>query len=167
MQGLERAEEVGARRDADGQAELAAEALGHADRVPVVDRDDRREPVEVDDLGHELVEMPWMRWWPTFLPVVRTGELAGSSGWTRIERSKRAKARATPMTVPPVPTPATKVVGRSPTAPSWARISRPVPKSWASTLASLLNCRGEKLRSCLRTVAAAWIAPTKPPSPSC
>ena len=45
--------------------------------------------------------------------------------------------------VPPVPTPATKASHSArPASSSWATISGPVVRRWASTLAGFLNCWG-------------------------
>jgi hypothetical protein len=49
-------------------------------------------------------------------------------------------ARPTPLTVPPVPTAATKASNRSP-ASAW-RISRAVDSAWARGFSGLSNCEG-------------------------
>ena len=108
--------------------------------------------------------MPWMRCLPTLWPVRSVGLSAGSSGCTFTSGTAARRQRPTPMTVPPVPTPATKAVGRKPSASSWRSSSGPVVCRWASTLAALSNWRGWNTRRSSRLSASAWaMAPLKPP----
>jgi hypothetical protein len=68
------------------------------------------------------------------------------------------------MTVPPVPTPATKASATHPTEASCATISGPVVCSWAQTLASLANWRGRKTPGVSRANCSAMsMLPRKPP----
>ncbi len=94
--------------------------------------------------GMNSSEMPWMRCLPTLCPAVSVGELAGSSGWTRTPGRWARRKRPTPMTVPPVPTPATKASGVRPWKRSCHQISGPVACTCAVTLSSLENWRGRK-----------------------
>ena len=57
--------------------------------------------------GMNSSEIPCMRCFPTLHPVESVGEFAGSSGWTLTPGRRERRKRPTPITVPPVPTPAT------------------------------------------------------------
>ena len=91
--------------------------------------------------GTKPAPMPWILWGPA-VPFVSTGESAGSTATTLTPGFFSFRYSPTPVTVPPVPTPATKAS----TAPSVSRqISRPVPALWAAGLAGLTNWPAIKL----------------------
>ena len=108
--------------------------------------------------------MPWMRWLPTFLPVRRVGELAGSSGWMRTLRPllrrcpRHAHDRAAGADAGHEGVRLPAQLGQL------TSISGPVVSSWASTLSGFANWQGRKARgfsfaysSVIRT------EPTNPP----
>ena len=86
--------------------------------------------------GTKPAPMPWMVWLPGFLPD-STAALAGSTATMVTPGFRSFKSSPTPLMVPPVPTPATKMS----TAPAVSsQISTPVVSRWARVLAGFLNC---------------------------
>ena len=94
----------------------------------------------------------------------RTGEVSGSTATTFTSLFCDFKYCPTPVTVPPVPTPATKIS----TLPSVsAQISGPVVSKWACTFAGLVNWDGIKLPGISFASSSAFaIAPFIPFAPS-
>ena len=114
--------------------------------------------------GTNSSEIPWMRCLPTLHPADSVGELAGSSGWIFTPGTDRFRKRPTPMTVPPVPTPAMNASGFSPCSRSCQRSSGPVVASCAAQLSSFENCRGRKAPFDPAHSSARRMLPRKPPS---
>ena len=80
--------------------------------------------------------MPWILCGPG-LPPESTGESAGSTAMALNDGLRALSTSATPVIVPPVPTPATRMS----TSPSVSRqISSAVVLRWISGLAGLSNC---------------------------
>ena len=107
--------------------------------------------------------MPWILWGAA-LPPASTGEEAGSTATTCRAGFFSFKYPPTPVMVPPVPTPATKMS----TWPSVSsQISGPVVARWAAGLAGFSNWPGRKLPSiwAARSPALAMAA-FIPPAPS-
>jgi len=93
------------------------------------------------------------------------GELAGSMGCNRIPGRTERRNRPAPISVPPVPTPATNAAGVIPWTWSCHQISGPVVASCAAQLSSLANCRGRNAPGVTAASASAFsILPRNPPS---
>ena len=112
---LERAEEVGARGDADRQPMRAPASAPSGSRRRRGTATTASSSSSFTIGGMNSSEMPWMRCWPTLWPVESVGRVR------RLERvdahrgrCARAGSAPTPMTVPPVPTPATNASGLEP-----------------------------------------------------
>ena len=159
------ADEVGARRDADGQAVLRQQ-LRHQDGVAVVGLHDAVELVEVDDRRDELVRDALDAVVPDLVAGRQRRRLGGLE---RMHARPTAcfdfRKRPTPMTVPPVPTPATNASGVRRCPCSCSQISGPVPVTCASTLASFENWCGRNVRGlAVLQASARAMLPRKPPS---
>ncbi len=104
--------------------------------------------------------MPWL---PAFPPLSR-GEPAGSTATILTAGFRAFRYSPTPVTVPPVPTPATKMS----TFPSVSsQISGPVEALWAAGLAGFTNCPGMKPPGISFASSSAFsMAPFMPPAPS-
>ncbi len=90
--------------------------------------------------GTNPAPMPWIGCGP-FGPPDSTGDAAGSTAIIRTDGLRSLRTSPTPVMVPPVPTPATKMS----TAPSVSRqISSAVVARWISGLAGFSNCCGMK-----------------------
>jgi hypothetical protein len=90
--------------------------------------------------GTKPAPMPWIGCGPR-LPPESTGLAAGSTAITWTPGFFALSASPTPVTVPPVPTPATKMS----TWPSVsAQISSAVVARWMAGLAGFSNCCGMK-----------------------
>ena len=95
--------------------------------------------------GMKPAPMPWIRCLPGWPPLI-TGEFFGSTAIALKSGFLRLMYRATPVIVPPVPTPAT-MASMSP--PESSQISGPVVHSWIAGLAGFSNCCGiQALGSC-------------------
>ena len=107
--------------------------------------------------------MPWILWAP-LLPSERTGDPSGSRATILILGFFDFRYSPTPVSVPPVPTPAMKIS----TLPSVSRqISGPVVALWIAGLAGLTNWPGIKLLGISSASLAAYaIAPFMPWEPS-
>ncbi len=87
-------------------------------------------------LGTNPAPQPWILCGPGFPPEI-TGESAGSAATMRMDGFRGFSTCATPVTVPPVPVPATTTSTR----PSVSRqISSAVVRRWISGLAGFSNC---------------------------
>src|SRR5579862_3187782 len=97
-------------------------------------------------------------------PPEMTGDFAGSTATALNDGFRCLMTSATPVMVPPVPTPAT----RKSTLPSVSRqISSAVVRRWMAGLAGLENCWGMKLFGiCCFNSSARAIAPFMPLAPS-
>ena len=88
--------------------------------------------------GTKPAPIPWIRCGPGF-PPERTGEAAGSTAIARNEGFLALITSATPVIVPPVPTPATSM--SAPPSVS-AQISSAVVSRWICGFAGFRNCWG-------------------------
>ena len=86
--------------------------------------------------GMKPAPMPWILCGPG-RPPERTGLAAGSTATTRNPGRRGLITSATPVRVPPVPTPATRKSIRPPVS---LQISSAVVSRWARGLAGLENC---------------------------
>ena len=113
--------------------------------------------------GTNPAPMPCKAWGPA-LPPESTGLSAGSTATTRTAGHRLLRYLPTPVMVPPVPTPATKMS----TSPSVScQISGPVVAMWAAGLAGFTNCPATKaLGSSLASSLALAMAPDIPLAPS-
>ena len=107
--------------------------------------------------------MPWILCGPA-TPLERTGEVAGSTATTFTSGFCFFRYSPTPVIVPPVPTPATKMS----TFPSVsAQISGPVDAKCAAGFAGFVNWLGMKLPGVAAAISFAFsIAPFMPLLPS-
>lgn len=86
--------------------------------------------------------MPMMPCSPGSFPLI-TADSSGSAATTRRPGNAARSAAPTPISVPPVPTPATKAPGGgASSASSWARISGPVVSWWQRMLSGFENWSG-------------------------
>ena len=113
--------------------------------------------------GTNPAPIPWILCGPA-VPSVRTGEADGSTATTLTPGLRDLRYLPTPVTVPPVPTPATKMS----TLPSVSsQISGPVVRKWASGLAWFTNWPGMKLFGSSAASSSAFaMAPCMPFVPS-
>ena len=113
--------------------------------------------------GTNPAPIPWILCGPP-LPSERTGEVAGSTATILISGFCSFRYSPTPVSVPPVPTPATK----KSTLPSVSfQISGPVVALCAAGFAGFTNCPGMKLLGIsLESSSAFAIAPFIPLAPS-
>lgn len=89
--------------------------------------------------GTNPAPMPWIGCGP-FWPPERTGDAAGSTATNRADGLRSLMTCATPVMVPPVPTPATTMS----TLPSVSRqTSSAVVTRWMAGFAGFSNCWGE------------------------
>ena len=90
--------------------------------------------------GTKPAPMPWIGCGP-FAPPESTGEASGSTATQRKDGLRALMTSPTPVMVPPVPTPETRMS----TLPSVSRqISSAVVLRWISGLAGFWNCCGMK-----------------------
>ena len=113
--------------------------------------------------GTNPAPIPWILCGPPF-PSDNTGELAGSTATTFTSLFCAFRYSPTPVSVPPVPTPATKIS----TCPSVSfQISGPVVFLCTSGFAGFTNCPGIKLSGISFASSSAFsIAPFIPFAPS-
>mmetsp|Transcript_21254 Transcript_21254/g.54124 ORF Transcript_21254/g.54124 Transcript_21254/m.54124 type:complete len:207 (+) Transcript_21254:352-972(+) len=111
--------------------------------------------------GTKPAPMPWILCGPWCLPPVSTGLLTGSSATNWHSGLSGLMYCAQPVSVPPVPTPATKM-SISPSVS--AQISGPVVSRWIFGLSGLLNCWSSlPLSPRPATICSAFM--TAPPMP--
>ena len=123
--------------DADQQALLGGGAAGDLDGRLGVDVDDLVVDVVSRISGTKFAPMPWILCGPG-APPLRIGDSAGSTPTIWMFGLRSLSTWPTPVMVPPVPMPATKMS----TLPSVsAQISSAVVRRWMSGLASLANWR--------------------------
>ena len=107
--------------------------------------------------------MPWILWGPLW-PPESTGDAEGSTAITVTEGFFDLRYFPAPVTVPPVPTPPTRM-SISPLVS--AQISGPVVFSWIAGFAGVLNCWGMKELGMLAASSSALaMAPYMPLAPS-
>lgn len=112
--------------------------------------------------GTKPAPMPWSPWLP-LTPPLSTGEPAGSTATIFTAGFFPFRYSPTPVTVPPVPTPATK---KSIFPSVSSQISGPVVSRWAAGLAGLSNCPGTKLPGIpFANSSALAMAPAMPCAP--
>ena len=103
--------------------------------------------------------MPWMGC-GVCLPPDRTGLASGSTATILSPGRRGFSAWPTPVTVPPVPTPETKISSLPPVS---RQISSAVVRIWTAGLAGFWNCCGMKLSGIsFSSSSARAIAPVMP-----
>ena len=107
--------------------------------------------------------MPWILCAPA-RPSDSTGDAAGSTATTCTSGFMRLRYAPAPLTVPPVPTPATKMSTSPPVA---SQISGPVVASWTAGFAGFVNCPTmNELGISAASSSARAMAPFMPSAPS-
>ena len=112
--------------------------------------------------GTKPAPMPWILCGP-LAPPESTGEAAGSTPTTRTDGRRALSTWPTPVIVPPVPTPATKMSTRPSVS---AQISSAVVRRCTSGLAGLRNCCSITAPGVAATICSARaMAPAMPSGP--
>ena len=109
-------------------------------------------------------EIPCILWLPVLYPVESVGEFSGSNGYALALGFTALIARPIPMTVPPVPTPATTASGVLPIPFKASMISAPVYSTWVSILSGLENWPGRNAPPLSAISSHILIEPKNPPS---